>query len=292
MVEHSLKKIIGRNLGITLALGAGVMTSTAFAFDQVVASFPKEIIPADAGSIELYAKLIGYAASDPITTGVSGGGSYPALLRLFDQTDNRGFLLSFTANNGLGGGGLAASFGGTPGGSIADTAATGSSTNSFTYGDILGSCVDCWHKYEVRWNKDGLPGVDNGYRKLAVYLDGVLASNYFLTDADATFPVFEGGQLDLGYPHSQGILDKGFVAFDEFKIFDGQGNLVLYNSLDSVNAIENSTVGLNGTYVMGDFVPGASGSAIMQVVPEPETYALMLVGLGLVGWLARRQGQL
>jgi hypothetical protein len=34
----------------------------------------------------------------------------------------------------------------------------------------------------------------------------------------------------------------------------------------------------------------AVGSGDVFAIPEPETYALMLAGLGLVGWLARRRG--
>ena len=41
----------------------------------------------------------------------------------------------------------------------------------------------------------------------------------------------------------------------------------------------------------GDFALSLSGSTLPQVsgVPEPETYALMLAGLGLVGFAARRR---
>ena len=39
---------------------------------------------------------------------------------------------------------------------------------------------------------------------------------------------------------------------------------------------------------LSDFAPDASNAAVV-VVPEPETYALMGLGLGLLGWMARRR---
>lgn len=280
-----------RHLGFAVALSAGLASASAYALDQTVVRFPNEVVPVGAGRIEFLARLSGYRATDPITTGVFGGGAYPALLRFVSPSESHGILMSFTTNDGLGGGGLAGSYDGTPGlANVPDSAATGGFTQSFTYGTVLGGCVDCWHKYELRWNKDGLPGVDNNQRKVAVYLDGTLASNYFQTDSASIFPALPAGELNLGYPHSQVIPDRGIVSFDELRIFDGQGKLVLYNSLDSVDAIRNSVVGLGGTYAAGDFVAGAVGNAITQtMVPEPDTYLLILAGIGLAGGLARRR---
>jgi hypothetical protein len=34
---------------------------------------------------------------------------------------------------------------------------------------------------------------------------------------------------------------------------------------------------------------GFAATAIAQAIPEPETYALMAMGIGLVGWMARRR---
>jgi hypothetical protein len=91
----------------------------------------------------------------------------------------------------------------------------------------------------------------------------------------------------------------GRIAVDEFKIFDGNNNLVLYNTLDSVNDVTHSAIGSNGSFNgFGNptFVPGILGNALeatpvylVAPIPEPETYAMMLAGLGLIGFIARRR---
>lgn len=40
----------------------------------------------------------------------------------------------------------------------------------------------------------------------------------------------------------------------------------------------------------GDYWVTANDLTLAMPVPEPETYAMMLMGLGLVGWMRRRRG--
>ena len=47
--------------------------------------------------------------------------------------------------------------------------------------------------------------------------------------------------------------------------------------------------GAPGTYIFGFAGVGGTPVPPVTAVPEPETYALMLGGLGLVGWMARRR---
>jgi hypothetical protein len=37
---------------------------------------------------------------------------------------------------------------------------------------------------------------------------------------------------------------------------------------------------------------GFASAAIAQAIPQPETYALMAMGMGVVGWMARRRRRL
>jgi hypothetical protein len=100
------------------------------------------------------------------------------------------------------------------------------------------------------------------------------------------------GPINVGFDGGQGFSDPGNIAIDELKIFDGDGNLVLHNPLESSQSgVIVSTVGPNGAFVSGRFVPGVVGMAITTAIPEPA--APILFGTGLLGlWFARRTQQL
>ncbi len=48
---------------------------------------------------------------------------------------------------------------------------------------------------------------------------------------------------------------------------------------------------VNGNAVAGNYLFAADGNLVLAV-PEAETYAMMLAGLGLVGFMARRRTQM
>jgi len=56
------------------------------------------------------------------------------------------------------------------------------------------------------------------------------------------------------------------------------GNFAAYFSADVITGSSTGAV-------------GATGQGVVTVVPEPETYALMLAGLGVMGFIARRRKQ-
>ena len=82
-----------------------------------------------------------------------------------------------------------------------------------------------------------------------------------------------------GYAGSNLSNDRfGFLDVSGFDFGDGAGEydyLILFNDV----------------YPDADFNDMVVGVKAVQAIPEPETYALMLAGLGVVGFMARRRRQ-
>ena len=124
------------------------------------------------------------------------------------------------------------------------------------------------------------------------------------TRSDETVRV--GGDLTLG---AGSILDLG-LGFADGALLDVEG-LMTFGGLLSISFLDGFMgVGLYELIDFGSFAGAFSGFAFnglspaytaslvfgsdgvalsVAAVPEPETYALMLMGLGVVGWLSRRR---
>jgi len=164
--------------------------------------FPKEVIPVQTGTIEFWGKLIDYSSGLP-----GNGGLAPTFFRM-DNESQGNFSLTFSANDGLGGGGLVATAGKYY---QAETGGFG----SWTYDQALGAgSASDWHHYALVWGQN----VSGTGHNVAAYVDGVLNSQRWYD-----FPSSSFGDLPSGA--SLGLLsnDKnqpGSVAIDNLKIWD------------------------------------------------------------------------
>jgi hypothetical protein len=90
------------------------------------------------------------------------------------------------------------------------------------------------------------------------------------------------GQLESGYGVPVGPDAASILRRYEFYAYAGEYDPETHEAL--VSSDSNPLDSEIGTYL------GAQNGAVnLAAVPEPETYALMLIGLGLVGWASKRR---
>lgn len=143
------------------------------------------------------------------------------------------------------------------------------------------------------------------------------ASSFSAMAADQTVTISTGAATNfygITTP-TEGLLDGGsdtisFVGLDEgtysvklsFSSLDASITSATLNGVtgflhtDSISfgsfkytSLSPFTLVLNGTLDAGATAAAYSGQINVTAVPEPETYAMMLGGLGLVGFMARRR---
>lgn len=86
-------------------------------------------------------------------------------------------------------------------------------------------------------------------------------------------------------------------SFSAFDLYDSSKTLVKTGSFNNINGtasigfLDNpATTGTYYLFVAGSTVGGTyNGNISISAVPEPETYAMLLSGLGLMGFAARRK---
>jgi hypothetical protein len=151
---------------------------------------------------------------------------------------------------------------------------TGASTVSLTAGDSFSVLVnpnDLWSAGALpRWsNANGLTG--------PLFATGTDDSGAAAgTQIGADFGMLSLGNLSAPHGTLVGQIDSG----DFFAIGT------------SFNGVASATGTLKLFYWdsnFGDNTEFITASVTVGAIPEPETYALMLAGLGLVGWMARRR---
>lgn len=201
-------------------------------YDHFLVQFPKEVIPANKGCIEFWARLTNppqYIYNTP-TFFFAGNDPYVA---------NYSYYLTFSWNNGKAGGGLCAHSG------FNGFSATGYFENSYSYESIIGE-TNAWHHYALSWDINGVQG--SSWR-MQMYVDGI---------PHGSCQVIEGENWDpssLPSPDGTTLWILGFfgfyegsVAIDEFKIWnyaktDFIDSALIYTSLsDTILCRNYSTV--------------------------------------------------
>ena len=172
--------------------------------EQFGVTFPSDIVSPPAGCIEFWAKLVNFPANIR-----QPGGAWPSLIAACDDTGTAaGFLMHFCANDGGSSGGLCFQGAGSGG--------TGR-FGSWSYANSLRSnTADEWHHYALVWAVEGLPGVDNGRRKAAVFVDGKLNTGFWNG---------EGSSLTLPKTARLGLLahqgtEGCSVVYDNLKVWN------------------------------------------------------------------------
>jgi len=163
--------------------------------------FPKVDLPGDAGCLEFWAQLYDLPAQLPWRQN-------PALVRVIDDAGVDILLVHLNGNDGTGNGGLCGVVGGL---GYTGTAEFG----SWTYARALGGAAVGWHHYALVWNKDGIEGVGDGSRRLAVFLDGKPTSGRWAPWHSGAVD-WSGRTVKLLFVHD---LRQGSVALDNLKIW-------------------------------------------------------------------------
>ena len=174
--------------------------------EQYGVTFPVALVSGSDACVEFWAKLADFP-------GDLAWGARPGLVAVDDGKGAQHFmLLHLNGNDGQSNGGLCAGIAGL---SDVGTAIYG----QWTYARALGSdTAGEWHHYAIVWASNGIPGVDNGKRTVAGYVDGKLNSSVWHgSGGSSRIPVPATGRFGLLY--HQGM-QSGRVVYDNIKVWN------------------------------------------------------------------------
>jgi hypothetical protein len=172
--------------------------------EQFGVTFPPDLLATPAGCIEFWCKISNFPTSLP-------GGAAPGLIGWGSSEKIEGEVLFFAANDGNANGGICLR---------ANMAWIGTGNfGSWTYSNAIGGGnIAEWHHYAVVWNTAGIPGIEDGARKAAVFVDGKLNSSHgIFGNAPHFLDLPKGSRIGLLKHHA---LASGTVAFDNIKIWN------------------------------------------------------------------------
>ena len=174
--------------------------------EQYGVTFPVETVSGPDGCIEFWAKLVDFPND-------LAWGARPGLLSGDDGKGAQHFMmLHLNGNDGQSNGGLIADIPGLSNG------ATGQ-YGQWTYARALGTdSAGDWHHYAMVWASAGIPGVENGKRTVAAYVDGKLNSSIWRGAGGTSRPAVPAtGRFGLIY-HVAG--QGGRVVYDNIKAWN------------------------------------------------------------------------
>ena len=174
--------------------------------EQYGVTFPVDTVSGPDGCVEFWARLVDFPND-------LAWGARPGLIAVDDGKATQHFMmLHLNGNDGQSNGGLIADIPGLSNG------ATGQ-YGQWTYARALGAdSAGDWHHYAMVWASAGIPGVDNGKRTVAAYMDGKLNSSIWRGAGGTSRPVVPAtGRFGLIY-HVAG--QSGHVVYDNIKAWN------------------------------------------------------------------------
>ena len=150
----------------------------------------------------------------------------------------------------------------------------GMATVSLTAGDSFSVLVDP----NDLWNAGALPRWSNA--------DGLTGPLFATGSDDSGQPAGTQIGADFGI-HTQGNLSAAFGTL--VGQIDSGDFFAIGTSFNGIAAASGVLKLYYWDSNFGDNTEHITASVTVGAIPEPETYALMLAGLGLVGWMARRR---
>jgi hypothetical protein len=137
-----------------------------------------------------------------------------------------------------------------------------------------------------------LTGAMDALPDITLLTDSVTVTPEFSVDAllnNDTKLTFDGGlALTVLAAHAK-------ASYDFNRLFSNYSGTVVNQNVGPFyswsDGIPLFDIGVyNSSFALGGFQSIQGDSFVLSAVPEPENYALLLAGLGLVGWRARRRG--
>ena len=149
-------------------------------------------------------------------------------------------------------------------------ALAGGAANADTYDFVLTGT------YSAHWTLNSSPtpdGSDDGF-------------GFGLIDVVGTFPGASQGLVDITFFHAD---YDGGMAIDDYY---GEANLMLSDGVQLYTGTEDAPTFKLGTFALGEYQ--GTGTYTLKItnvsaVPEPESYAMLLAGIGALGFVAARR---